>query len=466
MTQRGATKSWRAITMERNRTLPILLALIAIHVTLAALFASVTPYRTAGVLFGQRGQDGGPAPSQDIGAPDERQHVNYVARLLRGEGFPVFDPKDPNLYETYQSHQPPVFYVLAAAWSRVNGLSADDLTSPLGRDAGLRLRALNVVIGAATVAGVFFLAFWGFQRTDAALAAAAFAALLPMHAGLSGAVSNDPFLIALCTWTLALLAKGLRFGWSLGLGIAIGVLAGLAMLTKTTAVGLVPVLLYAAFAKQPSRPKASTLAITAIVLLAIAAPWWLRNQRLYGDPLAIRAFGEAFTGSAQASTFINSFGAPAYWVEWVGWWTARSLIGVFGYMDIWLTNTGSRTGQGGLYLLGLLLVVAGLIGWLMSLGRADADDRRVHLLNGVFLVVIVALFLRFNTQYFQAQARYLLPAIGPISVGVGIGLTRLLPRPAYALAAIALILGIADLFALSRLPTEFARRTAYGQLSP
>jgi 4-amino-4-deoxy-L-arabinose transferase-like glycosyltransferase len=430
-----------------SRRLPaVALALAVLHLVLALTFASVTPYRTEGVVLISRG-----APSKDIGAPDERQHANYVARIARGEGFAVFNPSDPNLYETYQAHQPPLYYLLAAGWSKLAGVP--DATAP---DVGLRMRALSGLVGAIGVIGVYFLALWGLRRADVANVAAAFAALLPMNVGLSSAVSNDPLLLALCTWTLALTAKGVREGWSNRLALGVGILAGLAILTKTTGVALLPILLFAALAR---RPKPAQLALVAVPLLALIVPWWARNQSLYGDPLAMGAFNQAFTGSAQAKDLIAAVGPSQYWIEMVGWWTVRSFVGVFGYMDIWLTNTGLPGGANGLYLLVLAMVAAGFAGWLVSVGKAEPDERRVHWMNLAFFAIVVVLFLRFNAQYFQAQARYILPAIGPIACGVAFGLTSLLrSRPAAAVLLVVAPLLLADVFALSRLPAEFARR--------
>src|SRR5262249_24898870 len=104
--------------MSRNLTLGLLLAIILANVALAGMYATGTPYRQAGVLLSY-----GHSKANDIGAPDERQHVNYVIHLLEGKGFPVFNPEDPNLYETYQSHQPPAFYLLEAAWCKALGVS-------------------------------------------------------------------------------------------------------------------------------------------------------------------------------------------------------------------------------------------------------------------------------------------------------------------------------------------------------
>jgi uncharacterized membrane protein len=485
--------------MSRSSTFAVLIGLIVAHILLAANYASVTPYRQSGALLGL----GKPQKVQDIGAPDERQHVNYVSHLLAGKGFPVFTPKDPNLYETYQSHQPPAFYVLAAGWCKL--LGASDLTH---KEDGLKLRALNVVLGAGTVAGVFFLAFWGFRNPEVALTASAFAAFLPMFTALSGAVSNDPLLILLCTWVLAVTAKCLRDEWTWKRVAIIGVLTGLALLTKTTALALAPVLLLAAFLPQEKdlpgeqgdasilealgsldnvrKPKPAFLMILAsgLIALVLVAPWWARNSKLYHDPLAISAFNSAFKGSAQKADIVagieasepGTSGEITYWKDWVGWWTSRSFFGVFGYMDIWLNERGtSFTGSSPkgnapntLYRVLLAVTVLCVLGWMIAMTRDEwTATRSVQIMNAAFALVVLILFLRFNMQYFQAQARYLFPALGPIACGVAVGAWELLgKRQKFALPAIALIFFSVNVFAVSQLPEAFSQRIQAGLRLP
>ncbi len=465
--------------MSRNVTLGILIALIVAHIAIAATFASMTPYCQSGVLLGL----GQPQKVLDIGAPDERQHVNYVIHLLEGKGFPVFSPTDPHLDETYQSHQPPIFYLLGAAWSKALGVS--DLTK---KDDGLKLRALNVVLGAGTVAGVFFLAFWGFRKPEVALTAAAFTAFLPMFTALAGAVSNDPLLILLCTWVLAITALCLKDGWTWKRVAVIGILTGLAFLTKTTALALVPVLLGAGLLakKMPANPDGTHQALpfpsmamigaAAVIACGMAGPWWARNQSLYHDPFAIKAFNDAFKGSAQKAQIVAGIEATdpggssemTYWKDWVGWWTARSFFGVFGYMDIWMNERGtsftgvSSKGAAPNTLYRLLLAGTALcfLGWVLALSKPDwSEGKAVQIVNTAFFVVVLALFIRFNMQYFQAQARYLFPAMGPIACGFGVGLHQLLSkRSQFALPALAIILLGVNVMALSKLPDEFAKR--------
>jgi 4-amino-4-deoxy-L-arabinose transferase-like glycosyltransferase len=430
-----------------QRPLALPLAIALLHLVLALVFASLTPYRSEGYVWSQ-----GNAKALDIGAPDERQHANYIARIARGEGVATFNPHDPNLYETYQAHQPPLYYFLGGAWAKVTG------ADPTAKTDGFRLRALNALVGAAGVLGVYFLALWGFRREDIAKLAALFSALLPMNLGLSGSVGNDPLLLALCTWTLALVAKGVRDGWTTKLLIGTGVLTAAAILTKTTGVALLPALLVAAFLRRPS---AKQLAFVLVPILVLVTPWWARNQSLYGDPLAMKAFTEAFTGSMQAKTMIDRFGATAYWTEGVVSWTSRSFVGVFGYMDVWLTDDSLPSGAGGLYWLVQAMLVAAFVGWLVSFAKAEPEDRKINALHILFALVVVFLFIRFNTQYFQAQARYILPAIGPIACGVALGIATLLKsRPAFAVLLVVFPLVVADAAALTKISSEFPKRMA------
>lgn len=408
----------------------------AVHLGLALLYANVTPFETAGVLRFQRA-----TPSIDIGAPDELQHVVYVRRLARGDGFPVLDPKDPDLGRNYQSHQPPAYYLLAAGWSKLFG------------DSAMGLRSLNALVGACTVLGVYFLAWWGFRRREIAAGAAGFAALLPMNIALSGAVSNDPLLFCLCTWSLALVALGMRDGICVKRGLLIGLLVGLAFLTKTTALALVPAILIGLALAAP-KPKVGALLPGMALALVLGGLWWGRNQSLYGDPFAMKVFNVAFTGSPKAGDFIGALGSQTYWFEMVGWWTARSFLGVFGYMDIFLPVN--------LYFIAIpLLVLFALIGSLAALRRAPEEDdgRAVNLMNLAFFLVVLALFVQFNKTYFQGQARYLFPAIGPISIAIVWGAASLWKsRPAVPIGALLACLLALNAFVLSWLPSEFRQR--------
>ncbi len=427
----------------------VVLALL--HFAFAMLFAMRTPFLAPGKVYTQGGGDDG-IYTVDIGAPDELQHVILVSRLAGGGSYPVMDPKDPKLNFTYESLQPPLFYMVGAGWSKLLGLSAlpkfadyvekhtyteaeevlkkgtfEEIGSSRAEvdSEGLKLRALDALIGTLTVIGVFALIFWSSRNRWAAGAGAAVAAFLPMHVALSGAVSNDPLLICLCTWVLALLALVARDELCIKRGLLIGFLTGLAFLTKTTALALVPVLLLAPLMNRDTI-KFSRLVPGAILALLMGGYWWAHNQSVYGDPFALKIFNEAFKDrNPTADAMIARVGSGAYW-QAVFTIMAHSLVGVFSYMDIYL--------EGWVYKLGwALLAGASLLGVIQIAKGPNSEDegpsrRSTHLLGIVFIAVMLALFVQFNRGFFQAQARYILPAIGPISALCGLGIAFLYDR--------------------------------------
>lgn len=460
----------------------LLAGMVVLHIALAVVYANITPYRTGGYLFYARSH---PRPQDyvsDIGAPDERQHANYVIHLLQGKGLPINrvmvpDPahpgqliRNPEANEEYEYLQAPLYYVLDAWFGRLAGVDADGARDS---EVGKRLRYLNALFGAGTVLGVYFLGIWGVRRRDVAFLAASIAALLPMNLALSGSVSNDPLLFCLCTWCIALCARGVREGWDWETRVPMAILLGLALLTKQTALDLIPVVLVAFLLRRPKLGRAIS---TAVIAALIALPLWVRNQKLYGDPFGLLAFQSQFAGAIKAPDMMAVNGVFNHWFNYVGWYTVRSFFGVFGYMDVFLNERGnSYTGPADfvgpaapntLYRFLFLLAVLATIGFLLYLAKAGAQspnpspgEKQVHLLNAVFLGVVVLLFIRYNMSLFQGQARYLYPAIGPIFLGLAIGtLYWAKSRTRVVMGTVVALLIVLNVYALTRLPSEFAKR--------
>lgn len=448
-----------------------------LHIVLAGAFAAQTPFLTPGRVFSQGGGPNG-VETIDIGAPDELQHVVQAARIVRGEFFPVLKAGDPRLDFTYQSHQPPLFYSLAAGWmNATHNNSAPafaDFVLTRGTDETLRvlkqpdwaaigsskaqiqgqgfmLRMLNALIGGLGILGVFALALWSVNRTDVAIAAALFAALLPMNAALSGSVSNDPLLICLCTWACAYLVRGATDCGCWGVWLAAGFLTGLAFLTKTSALALVPVWFVAMWigrGQKMIRPIAGiALAVT------LGGVWWIRNMQVYGDPLAMGVFNEAFQGrSPLASDLIARLGAGTYWKA-VAEITAYSFVGVFSYMDIYLPTTLYYTCFGIL----LLAVIGFFVGFRLE-GSGFGEAKPALWIASALLGCVFLLFIQFNLKYYQGQARYLLPALGPLSSFLGMGVTFGRQKAVLPVAILALFMLALDAASLKELGPGFEAR--------
>jgi len=382
------------------------LAILGLYVLLCLAYISVTPYRTEGCLLSRLQQ----VVQKDIGAPDERQHINYIRHLANEKSFPVFDPDSPTLYETYQSHQPPLYYLLAAPVEMVVGGSKESEMW------GLRL--VNVVLGGLVVFGIFT----GIRRLteseSTGVAAAAITAFLPMFLALSAAVSNDMMLYLTAVVVLNIVAIGWEKGWTSKHCIWLGIALGLALLVKTTAVVLIPVAIYGLLANRNVRPSVRSAAAFVGISVLIALPWLIRNQLLYGDPLAIGAFQRASVGNLEASVGMErAGGAFSYWFSFVAPSAIDSFWGVFGYFDVFFTQA--------IYWICHIMGLTMLVGFGWSLVKRGNIPMRSFLLLILLFVMVLAAFVSYNANYFQAQGRYLYPAIMAIAGAFGIGLRKL-----------------------------------------
>ncbi|MDQ2986176.1 MAG: glycosyltransferase family 39 protein [Armatimonadota bacterium] len=419
----------------------------AVYLLLAMAYISVTPFRTSGCLLSRMTD----IVQQDIGAPDERQHTNYVRHLVREKSFPVFEPGSPDLYETYQSHQPPLYYLLAApAEMAFDNSESSEMWG---------LRFVNVILGGLVVWGIFV----GMRRLTGSgavgFASAAITAFLPMFLSLSAAVSNDMalFLVAVCVMNVV--ALGWEKGWHLKNCLLLGALLGLGVLTKTTAVVLIPIAIYGLWARKDVRPKLPhVLAMVALAAL-IALPWLLRNQSLYGDPLAIGAFQKASVGNLETAVAMSrAGGAFPYWFSFVIPVAIESFWGVFGYFDVflmpamyWICN-----------IMGLIMLAG--FGWSMT--KPEPGSRRTYGLLWLLFLMVVLAFVSYNANYFQAQGRYLYPAIFAIAGAFGIGLRKIAGtevrtmQMTVAIAAILIAINIYATFYLLPAAFELMQRCA------
>ena len=441
-----------------------------LHFLLAVGFALKTPYRTSGLIISQ-----GPArPIADIGSPDERQHANYIRFLLKKHKLPVLVPGAPDVGEEYESHQPPVYYAASAAVATVTGQTDVDSQS-----FGNVERIFNCAIGALAIVGVFFAGLWASKREDIAILSAAFAALLPSNCSLSGSISNDPLLILCISWSFAFSARAFNseeYAHITRPMLCAAVFAGLACITKSSGLVALAGLFATAICLRKRVPVGKLFGFSFIAIL-IALPVWLRNITLYGDPLAQNVFKEAFGGSAQKSAIIATIeasGAPGspevqYWMNWVGYWTARSFIGVFGYMDIWLNASGraiSNKDPNWLYKAIIAFLVITKIGFLFYLRNKWKEIEKPVFIGLLIAILTLLVFIGFNMTYFQAQGRYLLPALAPTAMMLSFGWTTLFrSKMMPALVAVVLIFGGTTVYALTQLTPEFALRQS-ATLSP
>lgn len=268
------------------------------------------------------------------------------------------------------------------------------------------LRSFGALLGLITVLGVWRCGrLLAPERPGVALAAASAAAFLPQFTFLAGYVNNDLPAAAAGAWLTVLVLQRLAPGRAVSAGWVAGLIALL-------------------FVSAAARPNAAGLAL--LVLLALLA--LVGKQHGWRKSLAL---GLGIAAAALAALWALRAFSPSFWLTWSGHFEARllggdtltplagflgvsrSLVGVFGWMDIALPPVVYATA-------GLLSLV--LLGSLMAqLWRSPAPWFRVVVgaLAAGFLGVGVPTFLNALSRG-QAQGRYLFPALAILAVLAGL----------------------------------------------
>lgn len=361
-----------------------LAAIIVLHLVLGIVFWVHTPY-------------GFP--------PDESFHGVYVRHIAEELRLPVFAAENHDLYE---AHQPPLYYLLAVPFYLIGG-------GPGVRALSLVLGALSILVVYATVRTLIP------DRPRVAVGCAAFVAFLPMHLALSSSVGNDVVAELVFGLALLLMTRMLVNGEDTRSSVMLGLVLGAGLLAKSTCILLFPAAMIAYFIlwrRGTSAPASAVMQLSLCLAVSLAVGgWWLvRNTMLYGDPLAMGLFNEAFMHTARPEFFVVERG-----LGWGGYflivcaWTFAGFWGVFGHMEVFMPAWVYLTLAG----ISIPVVIA-------SVPSALALRRDVLIVYGAVGLMVLASFVRFNLTYFQAQGRYLYPGIIPIALAYVLGLERLI----------------------------------------
>ena len=396
--------------------------------------------------------------------PDEMWHYPYVKHIADGKGL----PKQLKDGAKSEYHQPPLYYMIGGLatfplytgdlealtarnpyWGyRARAPEADNKNIFLHTDreawpyrgATLAIhvvRWLSVLLSATAVLGVYLLGMEAFpEKQHLAVGAAALTAFTPQFLYLSGTVNNDNLITPLCTWVVWLLAGLIRGKDSLPRLLGLGALVGLALITKWTALALLPLvgltLLYRWLAQSPAPVRASSprrwrLGMVVREGLVIAAPtlvlsgwYFVRNQLLYSDPLGIGTKMEIFAPRSPVPTLWDLIAEIprkelSYWASF-GWENV--------YADPWI------------YPLLRAFTYIGLLGLLAFLAhswrkRALEQTTWAHLgLMGAWIAGVGAAFVRWMIYTEAAVGRHLFPAIACSMLLLLLGWTWFLPRRA------------------------------------
>lgn len=418
--------------------------------------------------------------------PDESDHFFYAQHLGNARELPLAPAlvearKRPQTDGAMLAHHPPAYYALLGAAMAVTGTddsvfslrfnpafgAADQASRHLkyrhgdGRGEGLLrwLRCLSALLGVVTLVCVHRLGRAVCPgRPRIADLAVLLVACLPMYSFLHGVLNNDVLATAVSAATVLTLVRVLQAPTlRLGLGLRLGALLGLALLTKLTTLFLLPLaaLVFAVRLVQDRENGGAAASVRAGLLAlglaaAISGWWFVRNAQLYGDPLALNVHDESFQAILPAerlSWLLGTFLPVVF----------ASLFGVFGWFIL--------PPHPLLVAVGAAVAGIALVGLLLSLRRSErrAEDSCAPSCLWLLLAVLLLVFagtVRFNWTTPQPQARLLFPAIAPAAVLLAAGLVRLAPRTRWRAWLLALPIGVAALVFVAWFRPAFDRTLA------
>ena len=439
-------------------------------------------------------------------ASDELWHYPMVRHLADGNPLPVqvFDPALAGPWNQ-EASQPPLYYYLAAAltfwidtsdmeqvrWLNPhvdNGVITPDGNTNLAvhaRSSGdhdpaadpwagtllaIRVvRLFSVLLGAATVYLTYRIAREvAPARPDVALLAAAFNAFLPMFLFISGAVNNDNLAVPLASLALLLMIRIVTrradgyFPVRWTEWAAVGVVLGLAALTKEGTLGLFPLAFGTAVVSAWQRANdelrgagdgtlsptpilrilgglLTSLALMALLAAAIAGWWYYRNIVLYGDWLGWNAFIAVLGQRATPASLVQLWGERrgfmmSFWGLFGGV-NVPMAMGVYAVLNVFLVLT----------IIGFAIYLARLLRAEWHVWRGEPGAWLQRLLRPVernFGLIVIALFaaavvyglVQWATTTWSSQGRLVFTAISALCVLMALGWVSLLdlrglPRP-------------------------------------
>lgn len=407
---------------------------------------------------------------------DETLHYPYIKHLADGNGLPLAIPGQP---WNQEATQPPLYYAIVAAstfwidtdnlpehlqfnphwlFTEVRSLINDNqnrvLHGPMDafpfRRAALAIhmgRWWSLLFGAITVACSFIIYRQMFPQSLAlANTATALTALTPQFIRVSATVSNDSLSAALAALTVLLalnftqpqqqaLAHGRRAAikFNAGHALLLGLLAGLALLTKLSSLTTFLLVAFILFwrllflgelHRRPWQKLFGWLLLAGAMLLLLNGWYLWRNYQLYGEWLATETHLNLAGRGTLSIPQIWQLRAEiqrAYWATF-GWGQIRPPEWTFVLLR-WFVSIG---------LLGLLLgIIAKLVqghkNRPLPLNLAQINLEHIILLL-FWAALNLALYVRWVMEVGSvSHTRLIFPAITAISLLLALGWHTLVP---------------------------------------
>ncbi|WP_436792999.1 hypothetical protein [Actinospongicola halichondriae] len=394
-----------------------------------------------GLLAATAGMYATIVPVTSLLTPDELSNIAYGYSLVDGDLPTIYDDQQGGPY-TYQSNRsiytanhPPLFYTL-------EGPLVSGLNLVTEADSAIRLaRWLSVGFAALTaLATVGLISEFVPNRPQVWILGAFMVALVPELAYQTANLYNDSLALFLSTSALWAGARIHRRGLTARPMIYLAICATGAALTRASAlpIALLAVgtallgILHSTRGPERLRSSARLLLVTGLPMATIAGPFYLRNQRLYGDATASDALFEMLGRKA----------VPTDWLFQFDNWRlvlAATLTTIRG--DSYMTSTSTQLARNAVIPLCIVvLCAAAYVLFRLFFARVARTERRrrveLALLAVACVLITIAGFGRHVLGGGLPHARYLFPTYWVIGLTVAIALRALGNRVTGAVCAL------------------------------
>lgn len=392
-------------------------------------------------------------------AHDEWPHFKYAEYVARHWALPPASERLTTEYQYDQNTQPPLYYVLVAI--PLTFIDTSDGISPVVNpyaDTGTGAQGVNFAVHspdveafpyrgtilavhvARVVSSLIGLgALWATYQLGAllwprdravALVALAIAGFSPQFLFINSVVTNDVLITTLGCWFSVYAVRVVKryAPWS---DVArLGVIVGLGLLTKYTALAWLPVAVAAVAwggylrgreSEDGSRGTLRVVVAFLVALVLLTGWWFFRNLAEYGvllprDPAAPRGL-------------VRLLREPAAFLSSLAWDEIPGML-AYGFRTFWLSFGWGNIGapEWVYQVTAGFCLLAGLgCARLWVRGRVGGTALREIITLAAFIVAVIALPLYRELYHKETflRGRYLLPSLAAVSVLMALGLAYL-----------------------------------------
>ncbi len=362
-------------------------------------------------------------------APDEAMRYLIPQYIAKHHGLPLGNEAEVmhSLWGFSYAFYPYLTSILSAVLMEIASFLS-------GGTASMLLAARMVSVLSGTIALSFIIKTGELLCKDKkyALMLGAFCGFLPQFVFLCSYQNNDSFAVLCTAMIVYFWLKGMKKGWSKSTCLGLGLACGLCALSYYNAyiylVCSIPAFFISGYLYRQKFKRMIGRAVLILLTAFLVAGWFfIRNGILHqGDFLGMRTTNEmaeeyaqeeykpsnkitpAKEGLSLADTFLRK-----YKDHKASWFVASicSFIGAFSYLSVHLSNL--------MYALYLAILGIGFLLFLfLSLGQNWWKQKERRLLFFLFAAcILLALGLSMYHSYYsdyQAQGRYLMPALLPL----------------------------------------------------